>query len=49
MTEARGGSYSLKALKPFNAGEIKVLLLENINQSAVDILTKQGYQVRENG
>ncbi|CAG8512758.1 7950_t:CDS:2 [Paraglomus brasilianum] len=45
MTEARGGSYSLKALKPFNAGEIKVLLLENINQSAVDILTKQGYQV----
>ncbi|RHZ52884.1 hypothetical protein Glove_456g12 [Diversispora epigaea] len=34
-----------KQLKPFNSGDIKVLLLENVNQSAVEILTKEGYQV----
>ena len=32
-------------LVPFNAESIKVLLLENVNQSGLDILKEQGYQV----
>ncbi|KAJ1851502.1 hypothetical protein LPJ57_007820, partial [Coemansia sp. RSA 486] len=31
-------------LKPFNSGDIKVLLLENVSAKAVDILKKAGYQ-----
>ena len=34
-----------KQLKPFDSKGIKILLLENVNQSGRDILTKQGYQV----
>jgi D-3-phosphoglycerate dehydrogenase / 2-oxoglutarate reductase len=34
-----------KPLKPFNTEDIKILLLENVNQTGQDILTKQGYQV----
>ncbi|KAK5993152.1 D-3-phosphoglycerate dehydrogenase 1 [Cladobotryum mycophilum] len=34
-----------KLLKPFNTQDIKILLLENINQSGRDILKQQGYQV----
>lgn len=34
-----------KVLKPFNEKEIRILLLENVNQSAIDILTKKGYNV----
>ena len=34
-----------KQLKPFNTQDIKILLLENVNQSGRDILTEQGYQV----
>lgn len=34
-----------KQLKPFNTQDIKILLLENVNQSGIDILTGQGYQV----
>jgi D-3-phosphoglycerate dehydrogenase len=34
-----------KQLKPFDTKDIKVLLLENVNQTGVDILTGQGYQV----
>lgn len=34
-----------KALKPFNTQDIKILLLENVNQTGRDILTGQGYQV----
>lgn len=34
-----------KHLKPFNTTDIKILLLENVNQSGRDLLTKQGYQV----
>ena len=34
-----------KQLKPFATEDIKILLLENVNQTARDILTKQGYQV----
>ncbi|GAQ09032.1 D-3-phosphoglycerate dehydrogenase 1 [Aspergillus lentulus] len=34
-----------KHLKPFATEDIKVLLLENVNQTGRDILTGQGYQV----
>ncbi|KAK9463560.1 uncharacterized protein V1516DRAFT_39421 [Lipomyces oligophaga] len=34
-----------KTLKPFATEDIKILLLENVNQTAVEILTRQGYQV----
>lgn len=34
-----------KVLKPFSTGDIKILLLENINQTAIDIFKGQGYQV----
>lgn len=34
-----------KALKPFSTGDIKILLLENVNQTAVNIFRNQGYQV----
>jgi D-3-phosphoglycerate dehydrogenase len=36
---------SIKQLKPFATEDIKILLLENINQTGQDILSKQGYQV----
>lgn len=34
-----------KALKPFNTQDIKILLLENVNETGQDILRNQGYQV----
>nr|KAJ3422104.1 hypothetical protein HK105_001155 [Polyrhizophydium stewartii] len=34
-----------KALKPFNTGDIKVLLLEGVNETGVKILKNAGYQV----
>ncbi|EGV60171.1 D-3-phosphoglycerate dehydrogenase 2 [Yamadazyma tenuis] len=34
-----------KALKPFSTGDMKILLLENVNQTAIDIFKGQGYQV----
>ncbi|KAL3230994.1 D-3-phosphoglycerate dehydrogenase 2 [Nakaseomyces bracarensis] len=34
-----------KALKPFSTGDMKILLLENVNQTAVSIFKDQGYQV----
>ncbi|CEJ94550.1 Putative D-3-phosphoglycerate dehydrogenase [[Torrubiella] hemipterigena] len=34
-----------KLLKPFNTQDIKILLLENVNETGRDILTQQGYQV----
>ena len=34
-----------KLLKPFKEQDIKILLLENVNQTGKDILTEQGYQV----
>ncbi|KAF8453463.1 D-3-phosphoglycerate dehydrogenase 1 [Terfezia claveryi] len=34
-----------KQLKPFATEDIKILLLENVNKTARDILDKQGYQV----
>ena len=38
-------SMSAKALKPFATEDIKILLLENINQTGRDTLMAQGYQV----
>lgn len=40
-----GGSSRIKALKPFNTANIKILLLENVNETAVSALRDQGYQV----
>lgn len=34
-----------KNLKPFNTKDIKILLLENVNQSGKELLQQQGYQV----
>jgi D-3-phosphoglycerate dehydrogenase len=34
-----------RELKPFDTTDIKILLLENVNQSGKDILSTQGYQV----
>lgn len=36
---------SAKQLKPFNTQDIRILLLENINVAAREILESQGYQV----
>jgi D-3-phosphoglycerate dehydrogenase / 2-oxoglutarate reductase len=36
---------SQKQLKPFATEDIKILLLENVNETAQDILRSQGYQV----
>lgn len=36
---------STKQLKPFNTQDIKILLLENVNVAAREILESQGYQV----
>lgn len=41
-----GGSSKVKILKPFNTANIKILLLENVNETAVSTLRNQGYQVR---
>ncbi|KAI5800057.1 hypothetical protein EDC01DRAFT_716576 [Geopyxis carbonaria] len=38
-------SISSKQLKPFNTEDIRILLLENVNQTAQEMLKKQGYQV----
>ena len=35
----------VKVLKPFREQDIKILLLENVNQTGVEILKGQGYQV----
>jgi D-3-phosphoglycerate dehydrogenase len=42
---ARSSTIPAKQLKPFNTTDIKILLLENVNQSGKDILSGQGYQV----
>ncbi|KAG0748394.1 hypothetical protein G6F57_005532 [Rhizopus arrhizus] len=34
-----------KVLRPFNTNEVKILLLENINETAIKAFKKQGYQV----
>ncbi|KAK4510050.1 uncharacterized protein ATC70_006219 [Mucor velutinosus] len=47
-TRARGSSFTQnkpKVLRPFKTSEVKILLLENVNATAVDAFKKQGYQV----
>jgi D-3-phosphoglycerate dehydrogenase len=34
-----------RLLTPFDQGDIRILLLENVSQGAVDMLRQQGYQV----
>lgn len=41
----RASASGAKQLKPFNTEDIKILLLENVNQTGQDILKAQGYQV----
>jgi len=41
-----GGSTRVKVLKPFNTANIKILLLENVNETAVNAMRAQGYQVQ---
>jgi D-3-phosphoglycerate dehydrogenase len=44
----RSSSFSVpkaKVLRPFNTNEVKILLLENVNETAVKAFIKQGYQV----
>ncbi|KAL2135548.1 hypothetical protein VTI74DRAFT_8027 [Chaetomium olivicolor] len=41
----RASVVEAKQLKPFNTEDIKILLLENVNQTGRDILKAQGYQV----
>ncbi|GMM28658.1 phosphoglycerate dehydrogenase [Martiniozyma asiatica (nom. inval.)] len=43
--DAYKASKTTKTLKPFSTGDLKVLLLENVNQTALDIFANQGYQV----
>jgi D-3-phosphoglycerate dehydrogenase len=49
IKRTRSGSISVpkaKVLRPFNTSEVKILLLENVNETAVKAFTKQGYQVK---
>lgn len=39
-------SVAVKQLKPFATADIKILLLENVNETGREILAKQGYQVQ---
>ncbi|TVY85198.1 D-3-phosphoglycerate dehydrogenase [Lachnellula suecica] len=41
----RSATAATKQLKPFDTQDIKILLLENVNQSGKDLLAAQGYQV----
>lgn len=48
-TAPRRSSFSQpkpKVLRPFNTAEVKILLLENVNETAVKAFKKQGYQVK---
>lgn len=44
LTRATTGGFR-KQLKPFATEDIKILLLENVNQTGRDNLAQQGYQV----
>lgn len=45
MNRYHASNVSAKHLRPFNTKDIKILLLENVNQTAIDILNREGYQV----
>lgn len=36
-----------KVLRPFKSAEVKILLLENVNETAIKAFQKQGYQVNK--
>jgi D-3-phosphoglycerate dehydrogenase len=42
---AQRAAAAAKQLKPFSTEDVKILLLENVNQTGRDILKGQGYQV----
>lgn len=44
-TIAAAREETAKQLKPFETTDIKILLLENVNEGGREILTGQGYQV----
>lgn len=44
LSRSTTGAFT-KQLKPFVTQDIKILLLENVNQTGRDILSRQGYQV----
>ena len=44
LSRSTTGAFA-KQLKPFATEDIKILLLENVNQTGCDILARQGYQV----
>ena len=44
-SSAAGTAPLAKLLKPFKEEDIKILLLESVNQTGKDILSEQGYQV----
>ncbi|KAI8977356.1 hypothetical protein BDF20DRAFT_874324 [Mycotypha africana] len=47
-SRTRGSSFTQskpKVLRPFDTTEVKILLLENVNLTAVEAFKKQGYQV----
>ncbi len=42
---AQRAAAAAKQLKPFNTEDVKILLLENVNETGREILKGQGYQV----
>ncbi len=42
---AQRAATTAKQLKPFNTEDVKILLLENVNETGREILKAQGYQV----
>lgn len=44
--QSRRQSLSYRQLKPFDTADIKILLLENVNQTALDAFDGQNYQVK---
>jgi D-3-phosphoglycerate dehydrogenase len=45
LTQPLQRTLTTKVLKPFATQDIKVLLLENVNEAGQSILREQGYQV----
>lgn len=41
----RAAASAAKPLKPFDTQDVKILLLENVNETGISILESQGYQV----
>jgi D-3-phosphoglycerate dehydrogenase len=45
IPRAAAASAAAKQLKPFATEDVKILLLENVNQTGREVLAGQGYQV----